>query len=358
LGGVFIPPKSKLFYNITLLDNTVEHLKQNRILWEERKARYNGVNDYCDENYLYNSESDVLHEVKCKCYNCERCRPKKKYDLLKNIVKVAEKHNLTRHLVITLPGYPFRSLFCNADESFDYAMKKFNEFRVLYKREFGKNLSYICLPRSQSDGFCHLHILVGDFIPKEWLDKVLNSINLGFPYITYVNVNRLGNYLSKYWYKEHEWFIPENKKHYTKSADIKFERFYPSGNWYFFITPNGPFVMGCDKVDYIYRCMDFVNPYHNPPPMGLMLSGFYEDLSISYGDNYIGFLRKYGIKDPSGLIKKIEPAFRKMKQNKLFYMGGYNRYQIKDFIQPKYTRQKKFKRDNRWKPMYKGELKK
>jgi hypothetical protein len=157
--GVILPSKSKLFYNITLLDKTGEHLKQNNDLWEKRKARYKNTNDYCNENYLYNSESDVLHEAKCKCYNCERCRPIKKYDLLRNIVNVSEKHNLRRHLVITLPGYPFRSLFCNADESFDYAMKKFNEFRVLYKRNFGKNLSYICLPRSQSDGFCHLHIL-------------------------------------------------------------------------------------------------------------------------------------------------------------------------------------------------------
>jgi hypothetical protein len=240
LGGVFLPSKSKLFYNITLLDKTVEHLKQNEHLWEERKARYKNTNDYCNENYLYNSNSDELHPAKCKCYNCERCRPIKKYDLLRNIVNVSEKHNLRRHLVITLPGYPFRSLFCNADESFDYAMKKFNEFRVLYKRRFGKNLSYICLPRSQSDGFCHLHILVGEYISKDWLDDVLKRINLGFPFITYVDIQRLGNYLSKYWYKEHEWFIPKNKKHYTHSADIELEKFFPHPDWYFFVMPKNP----------------------------------------------------------------------------------------------------------------------
>ena len=228
---------SKIFYNFTLLDKTIEHLKQNEILWRNRIVRYSGSNDYCKEHFMYNSILDNLHEVGCKCYNCERCRRKKKYDLLNNIVNSAEKYNLTRHLVITLPGYPFRSLFCNVDESFDYAMKKFNEFRVLYKREFGKNLSYICLPRAQSDGFCHLHVLVGSFIPKDWLDKTLNSINLGFPFITYVDVHRLGNYLSKYWYKEHEWYIPENKKHYTRSADIEFESYLPDYGWYFFALP-------------------------------------------------------------------------------------------------------------------------
>jgi hypothetical protein len=172
---------------------------------------------------------------------------------LKNIVNSTEKYSFRRHLVITLPGHPFRSLFCNADESFDYAIKKFNEFRFLYKREFGNNLSYIFLPRAQSDGFCHLHVLVGSYIPKDWLDKTLNSINLGFPFITYVDIHRLGNYLSKYWYKEHEWFIPENKKHYTRSADIEFDRFIPHGDWYFFAMPNNPYVCGCDKIDYLYR---------------------------------------------------------------------------------------------------------
>ncbi|NHJ87712.1 MAG: hypothetical protein FK734_19780 [Asgard group archaeon] len=343
MGGVIIPSKSKLFYNITLLDKTIEHLKQNNDLWKERKARYDGVNDYCKENYLYNSNSDVLHEAKCKCYNCERCRPIKKYDLLRNIVNAAEKHKLRRHLVITLPGYPFRSMFCNVDESFDYAMKKFNEFRVLYKRKFGRNLSYICLPRSQSDGFCHLHILVGNYIPKNWLDDVLKRINLGFPYITYVDIPRLGNYLSKYWYKEHEWYIPKNKKHYTHSADIELEKFYPHPDWYFFNMPKGPYVMGCDRVDYLYQCLDYVNPYHNPPPLDIMLSGYYKDIHTRFGNNYVGFLRKKGIRNPGGFIKDRNPFYNKIRQTKLFYNGRSHKVELKDFNAPKYTKQKKFR---------------
>ena len=338
-----MPRHSNLFYNFTLLDKTVEHLKQNSVLWEERKARYKYANDYCNENYLYNSESDTLHEAKCNCYNCERCRPIKKYDLLKNIVNVAEKHNLRRHLVITLPGYTFRSLFCNADESFDYAMRKFNEFRVYYKRKFGKNLSYICLIRSQTDGFCHLHILVGDYIPKEWLDDVLKRINLGFPFITYVDIKRLGNYLSKYWYKEHEWFIPKNKKHYTHSADIELEGILPSFGWYFFMMPKGPYTLGCDKVDYIYRCMDFINPYHNPPPFDLMLSGFYQDVHREFGNNYVGFLRKHGVRNPGGFKKNKNLFYAIIRQTKLFYNGRSHHVNIKEFKPPKYNKQKKFR---------------
>lgn len=339
-----MPPKSKLFYNITLLDKCIEHLKQNEDLWKERKNRYDGVNDYCNENYFYNPESERFHEANCKCYNCERCRSKKKYELLSNIVSVAEKYDLRRHLVITLPGYPFRSLLCNVDDSFDYAMKKFNEFRVLYKRVFGHNLSYICLPRSQSDGFCHLHILIGNFIPKGWLDDVLKRINLGFPFITYVDIHRLGNYLSKYWYKEHEWFIPKDKKHYTHSANIKFEKNVSSGGWYYVLIPNGPYVMGCDKVDYIYNVMKFLNPFHNPPPIDILLNGFYEDLHKEFGNNYVGFLRRHGVRSSSGIVNNNKkPYFVKIRQTKLFYEGVSFHVDIKKFIPVKYTRQKKFR---------------
>lgn len=345
------------FENFTLLDNVTEHLKQNEKMWNDRIKDYSGVKDYCNENFLYNKDSDLLKIASCKCFSCERCRPKKKYDLLKSIVKSAEAKKLTRHLIITLPGYPFRSLFCNVDESFDYAMKKFNEFRVLYRRNFGKNLSYICLPRAQEDGFCHLHILVGSYISKDWLDDVLNKINLGFPYITFVDVHRLSNYLSKYWYKEHEWFIPKNKKHYTTSADIDIECFLPSFGWYFISVPKKMFSVGCDVVDCVYRCLDFINPFHRPPPFDMMLGYFYEDVHREYGDNYVGFLRKRGVKSPYGHINDVKPLFVKHRQMRIWYSGRSYFAHIRGFKPVKYVRQKRFRRDNKWKPMYDGEIK-
>lgn len=352
-----MPPKSNLFYNVTLLDKVIEHLKQNEKLWNDRIKDYSGIKDYCNENFLYNKDSDLLKIASCKCFSCERCRPKKKYNLLKSIVKSAEAKKLKRHLIITMPGYPFRSLFCNADESFDYAMKKFNEFRVLYKRKFGKNLSYICLLRSQQDGFCHLHILVGDYIPKEWLDDILKQLNLGFPYITYIDVHRIANYLSKYWYKEHEWFIPKSKKHYTTSADIDLERFSPSTSWYFIAVPKKAYSMGSDTVDCVYRCIDHINPYHNPPPFEMMLGYYYEDIHREYDDSYVGLLRKGGIRNPHGHINDLKPASVKHGQIKLYYSGRSYFVHINDFKPSKCTRQKRFKRDNKWKPMYEGEMK-
>jgi hypothetical protein len=107
--------------------------------------------------------------------------------------------------------------------------------------------------------------------------------------------------------------------------------------------PKSPYVMGCDKVDYVYHCMDYVNPYHNPPPLDIMLSGFYKDLNITYDNSYVGFLREQGIRNSGGLIKNKNPFFVKNRQTKLFYNGRSHKVEIKDFISPKYTKQKKFR---------------
>lgn len=41
-----MPFDSAGLHNITLLDKTTEHLKQNEILWSKRKSRYRNSNDY------------------------------------------------------------------------------------------------------------------------------------------------------------------------------------------------------------------------------------------------------------------------------------------------------------------------
>jgi hypothetical protein len=89
--------------------------------------------------------------------------------------------------------------------------------------------------------------------------------------------------------------------------------------------------------------MDFVNPYHNPPPLDIMLSGFHRDVNIRFGNSYVGLLRKHGIRNSGGFIKNKNPYYVKIKQNKLFYTGRSHHVDIKDFKTPKYTRQKKFR---------------
>lgn len=246
------------------LDYSIEHL---------RHDDYEGVNSSCGLNAIFDIREHRVFPLACNCWRCSSCRPRKISKLLKEVVSLGVEGGLTRHLVITLKGVDFRNSV-SADDSFAFSSRKFNDFRKIYKRKFGHNLSYIALPRSQKDGYCHLHILVGSYVPKFWLDKTLRSLNFGFSWITYVDIHRLKNYLSKYWYKEHEWFIPKNKRHYSCSRDVVFAVHVSDGNFV-------PILFGscCDvdaRLELVYKICDFFTK--KPPPFDYLCSVFYSKI--------------------------------------------------------------------------------
>jgi len=208
-------------------ENSVQRGTGNMAGWndvmQQRHDFYQDVNYGCGNGKIYCSRPHRLIESRCKSFACGRCRPKKVSQLLKMTVRVGQsKKELRRHLVITVPGKEFRQKV-SADESFDYMTKKFKSFKRAYKREFGRNLEYISFHRSQEDGYCHLHVLCGSYIDNKWMTKALARCGLGFGSIGYCDIHRLRNYLSKYWWKEHEWWIPENKQHFSKSRGINFD---------------------------------------------------------------------------------------------------------------------------------------
>ncbi|EMR73030.1 hypothetical protein MBGDN05_00784 [Thermoplasmatales archaeon SCGC AB-539-N05] len=304
----------------TSLDNTIEHLTQDYVyegksknvgLFNERKKRYYGKNVYCGNDFLYHPGKHKLIHSSCNSWSCERCRPRKMKNLLNVIVEQANDKNLTRHLVITSAGKDFREKF-SPDESFDFFAKQFNQLRKYYRREFSHNLSYIALPRSQEDGFCHYHCLIGSYIPKNWLDNVLKKLGLGWCFITYVDVHRLANYLSKYWYKEHEWFIPKGKKHYTHSADVDLTLFAPEDNWYFIGVPRiiSPIVV----ANCIYECTNFLSG--RPPPFDFLVGCFYDNLNFRLSDkgDYVSFLKRHGYPN---LEMSIKPDYKGVFQCRL-----------------------------------------
>jgi len=67
------------------------------------------------------------------------------------------------------------------------------------------------------------------------------------------------------------------------------------------------------------------------------------------------FLRKHGISDPSGVSKNVNPHFTCSNQMRLFYSGRSYNVDIKEFKPRHFVRQKKFRRDDKWKPMYESE---
>jgi len=73
--------------------------------------------------------------------------------------------------------------------------------RVLLARKYGasKALPFIGVLEFQKNGNAHLHLLLGQYIPKQWLSDAWQSIGGGrFVDIQLVDVHRVAAYLTKY----------------------------------------------------------------------------------------------------------------------------------------------------------------
>jgi hypothetical protein len=319
----------------TSLDYTKEHLRQDSEVHPDvqmRIIRYSKVSPGCGHSLLYNPREHIIKKSNCNCYACTHCRPRLQKQLLKNILSLAVAHQLTRQLIITVPGAEFRSKV-SPDESFTYASKKFNDFRTLYKRAFGHNLVYIALMRSQESGYCHYHILVGGYIPKSWLDQTMHSLKLGFPYIDYVDIQRLGAYLSKYWYKEYEWFIPKNKRHYSHSTGLTIGRFVSPDLWFFMNFSPRSDVYSRSALDRVSGWVEHLSGY--PPPFEYLVSVF-NNLGENpryQKPNY----KKRGLLSPPSDIRFYSPM--SCRQNTLD--DGFKRVRPKP--RPRCTKQKRFR---------------
>lgn len=187
---------------------------------QERYNRYDKRPHYCGRDIIYDSSKKSLSHMNCKSFACVHCRKKKINSLINKFVRICYINNLQRHMVITLKGKSFRKNV-NPDDSFKYMSKKFNNFRWLLKRDYNISLKYISMNRSQYSGYSHLHIMIDKYIKIKYLIDVTKRVGLGSVDIEFIDIHRIKNYLSKYWYKYHEWLIPKGKRHFSTSKDIK-----------------------------------------------------------------------------------------------------------------------------------------
>ena len=71
--------------------------------------------------------------------------------------------------------------------------------RVLLARKYGKSIDFIAVLEFQKNGMAHFHILLGVYIPQEWLSETWESIGGGkIVDIRYIDVHRVSAYLSVY----------------------------------------------------------------------------------------------------------------------------------------------------------------
>jgi hypothetical protein len=110
---------------------------------------------------------------------------------------VAEALQLRRFLTLTLDpkkieGDPVR-----------YLSRIFAKLRVYWWREYKISPQYIRILEFQKNGTPHLHILVDQYIPREWIKGAWVAVGGGYMVdIRYVDVHNISRYVSKYVTKE------------------------------------------------------------------------------------------------------------------------------------------------------------
>jgi hypothetical protein len=133
----------------------------------------------------------------CMSYRCDRCRKSKLKKVRKRISEVAEEHQLTRMVTLTLDPKRIPKRYRKRTDR--YIRECWRKMRVLFAREFGGSLPFVGVLEFQKNGNAHLHVLVGRYIARKWLSLAWQSIGGGrYVDIRWVDVHRVAAYLSPY----------------------------------------------------------------------------------------------------------------------------------------------------------------
>ena len=131
----------------------------------------------------------------CQCYRCERCRPRKLRRVRSRIADIATEKKLLRFVTLTLDPKKIPE----EERSDKYLRETWRKMRVLLARRFGSSIHFVAVLEFQKSGIAHLHVLVGVYIPQEWLSSAWQSVGGGkIVDIRYVDVHRIAGYLTRY----------------------------------------------------------------------------------------------------------------------------------------------------------------
>lgn len=131
----------------------------------------------------------------CQCYRCARCRPRKLKRVRARISQIASEKKLLRFVTLTLDP---KKIPKNT-RSDKHLRETWRKMRVLLARRFGSSIHFVAVLEFQKSGVAHLHVLVGVYIPQEWLSSAWESVGGGkIVDIRYVDVHRIAGYLTRY----------------------------------------------------------------------------------------------------------------------------------------------------------------
>lgn len=270
--------------------------------YKRYKEKYKEQNQNCKDirSILVNSETKEILKCKCNNYSCQPCRYHKKFILFIEVLKAIYSFNLQRHFVITYPGRNYREHF-TWNQSYDFMSQIWDKYKLKIEYDYG-SINYILFSRAQNDGYCHYHILINKYIPWKYLDETRKKYKLGF--VSIQKNKDVGEYLTVDYWKDDEWIIPPNIKHYRSSRCINLNNIESDPIWCFFDRP----------LETIEDLNDFKKIYGFVPDVKLKTE---KELKIS-NTNYV-----------LNILKNIQEKEKKY--------GDLKRFETyKDFIRRKY----------------------
>lgn len=104
----------------------------------------------------------------------------------------------------------------------EYLRGTWRKMRVSLKRRLGKSPEFIAVLELQRSGMPHLHVLIGAYLPQDWLSAAWQGVGGGkIVDIRFVDVHRVAAYLSKYFTKDSLTDIPSGVRRFSCSKGIE-----------------------------------------------------------------------------------------------------------------------------------------
>ena len=150
----------------------------------------------------------------------------------KRIVKLALKHRLRRFLTLTLdPRKMPRGL--DTPGKIHYLQETWRKMRVSIQRKLGASLAFISVVELQANGNPHLHLLVGSYLPKQWISSAWQAVGGGWATrIESADLHRVAAYLAKYLTADSLRDLPPRTRRFSSSKGLAlFDRSKGDGAW-------------------------------------------------------------------------------------------------------------------------------
>ena len=186
--------------------------------------------------------------LRCKCWSCSLCGPRKAKQTRGQIMRAIARKKLTRMLTLTLDprkiadaseidtffehfrNHKSQEKACNCVtcervqvRSIKHIRECWAKLRIYMKRRYGTAPTYICVLEFQKiTGLAHLHIVIDRYVDHGWAKKSWSAVGGGeHVHIQHVDAHCVASYLAKYLSKEMILSAPLGMRRVTTSRSIQ-----------------------------------------------------------------------------------------------------------------------------------------